>query len=186
MQQEITLENDSVRLEPLSLDNYHHLRAIGAEPKLVQYSPTEIETPETLKNYVEVALEERRQQKSYPFIIYDKKKGSYAGCTRYMNIHWNNKVLEIGSTWIGRAYQGTGLNGQMKRLMLNQAFGEMGFEKVEFRVDERNMRSRKAVEKLGAQLEGTLRQNVYLTDGFKRNTCCYGLLKVEWENNRLP
>ena len=97
-----------------------------------------------------------------------------------MNIDQKNKVLEIGSTWIGREFQGTGLNGQAKLLMLNYAFNEMHFEKVEFRIDERNIQSRKAVEKLGAKLEGILRRNVYLLDGFKRNTCCYGLLKEEW------
>ncbi|MBT8179720.1 MAG: GNAT family N-acetyltransferase, partial [Eudoraea sp.] len=63
---------------------------------------------------------------------------------------------------------------------LPHAFVEMDFEKVEFRIDERNTASRKAVEKLGARLEGILRKNVYLADGFKRNTCCYGLLREEW------
>ena len=71
----------------------------------------------------------------------------------------------------------------MKLLMLNYAFDEMDFEKVEFRIDERNTRSRKAVEKLGAKLEGILRKNVYLLDGYKRNTCCYGILREEWIKN---
>ena len=89
-------------------------------------------------------------------------------------------MLHIGATWIGSAFHGTGLNRAMKILMLQHAFVEMGFEKVEFRIDERNTPSRKAVEKFGARLEGILRKNVYLDDGFKRNTCCYGLLKEEW------
>lgn len=101
-----------------------------------------------------------------------------------MNIDENNKVVEIGSTWIGRDYQGTGLNGHVKKLMLDHAFGPLGYEKVEFRIDERNLRSRKAVEKLGARLEGILRRNVYLLDGYKRNTCCYGILKEEWQINQ--
>jgi RimJ/RimL family protein N-acetyltransferase len=99
-----------------------------------------------------------------------------------MNIDWDNKVLEIGATWIGREFQGTGLNANMKFLMLQYAFETLNFEKVEFRIDERNTRSRKAVEKLGAKLEGILRKNVYLNDGFKRNTCCYGMLREEWKN----
>ena len=89
--------------------------------------------------------------------------------------------MEIGSTWIGKEFQGSGLNTQMKHLMINYAFHEIGFEKIEFRIDERNIRSRKAVEKLGGILEGTLRKNVYLLDGYKRNTCCYGILKNEWK-----
>ncbi len=179
----ITLENEYARLEPLTLENYQHLIPIASQEKLVQYSPSNIETPESLKKYVEIALKQQQLNQSIPFIIYDKKTETYAGCTRFMNINWQHKVLEIGSTWIGREFHGSGLNKQMKDLLLNYVFDEMGFEKVEFRIDERNIRSRKAVEKLGAILEGILRENVYLLDGFKRNTCCYGLLREEWKNS---
>ncbi|MCF7560021.1 GNAT family N-acetyltransferase [Sabulilitoribacter multivorans] len=175
-----TLENQRVRLAPLELSNYKHLIPIGKQDKLVQFSPTKIDTPEDLKAYVQTALEQHKQQTALPFIIFDKQKNAFAGCTRYMNINWTNKVLEIGSTWIGKEFQGTELNKNMKFLMLRYAFETLGFEKVEFRVDERNLASRKAVEKLGCKLEGVLRKNVYLLDGFKRNTCCYGLLLEEW------
>lgn len=177
----ITLENDFVKLSPLSLDNYEHLVAVASQEKLVQYSPSDIYTPETLKSYVELALGQKDKRTSIPFIIFDKINQQYAGSTRYMNIHWKYKTLEIGSTWVGREFQGSGLNSHMKHLMINHAFGTMGFEKIEFRIDERNIRSRKAVEKLGGVLEGVLRKNVYLLDGFKRNTCCYGILKTEWK-----
>jgi len=175
------LENDRVRLNLLDLSNYKHLLGIASQKDLVQYSPSRIETPEDLKDYVQTAVDHYYHRAAIPFIIYDKKKQAYAGCTRFMNIDWDNKVLEIGSTWIGREFQGTGLNAQMKFLMLQYALETLKFEKVEFRIDERNIRSRKAVEKLGATLEGILRKNVYLKDGFKRNTCCYGILKEEWE-----
>lgn len=180
MNTEPILENEVVKLSPLNLHNYHRLTTIAAQKKLVQYSPSDIETPDTLKNYVVTALEQKRLKTGIPFIIYDKRKSMFAGSTRYFNIDRKNKVLEIGSTWIGREFQGSGLNGQMKFLMLEHAFGEMEFDKVEFRIDERNIRSRKAVEKLGCTLEGILRKNVYLLDGYKRNTCCYGILAEEW------
>lgn len=175
------LENKRVKLAPLTSDNYDFLLPIAAEPGLVAYSPSFIENPEALRTYVDEAIKDRENKSGIPFIIYDKKAAAYAGCTRFMNIDWANKVLHIGATWIGRAFHGTGLNTHMKFLMLAYAFEEMGFEKVEFRIDERNIRSRKAVEKLGATLEGVLRKNVYLRDGYKRNTCCYGLLAEEWE-----
>ena len=178
------MENDRVKLSPLSLENYENLLPIASQKKLVKFSPSDIETPETLKKYVLTALEQKAQKSSIPFIIFDKATQTYAGSTRYMHIDWKNKVLHIGSTWIGREFQGSGLNMEMKRLMLHYAFRDLNFEKVEFRVDERNIRSRKAVEKLGCKLEGILRKDVYLLDGFKRNTCCYGLLREEWENNR--
>ncbi|HLV63407.1 GNAT family protein [Galbibacter sp.] len=175
-----TLQNEFVKLEPLTLENYKNLYAISSERNLLQYSPSDISTFQALTNYVQQALIQSENGVSIPFIIYDKTTQRYAGSTRYMNIDWKNKVLHIGSTWIGKEFQGTGLNTAMKKLMINYAFKKMGFEKVEFRIDQRNIISRKAVEKLGAQLEGILRKNVFLSDGFKRNTCCYGILKSEW------
>jgi len=174
------LENDRARLTLLDLSNYKHLLNIAGQKDLVQYSPSYIETPEDLKAYVQTAVDLYYHKMAIPFIVYDKLEQAYAGCTRFMNMDWDNKVLEIGSTWIGREFQGTGLNAHMKFLMLRYAFETLNFEKVEFRIDERNARSRKAVEKLGATLEGILRKNVYLKDGFKRNTCCYGILREEW------
>lgn len=176
-----SLENDRVKLIPLSLENYTQLAEIASQHGLVRYSPGNVESAEGLREYVTQALNDREQGHAIPFIIYDKKYSAYAGSTRFMHIDWKNKVLHIGATWIGSAFHGTGLNRAMKILMLQHAFVEMGFEKVEFRIDERNTPSRKAVEKFGARLEGILRKNVYLDDGFKRNTCCYGLLKEEWD-----
>lgn len=179
-----TLENERVILSPLTIDNYEKLISIASQDKLVQYSPSDIATHAGLKNYVETALEQQKAGTSIPFIVYDRKNNAFAGCTRLMHINFKNKVLHIGSTWIGREFQGTGLNTQMKELMLAYAFTTMNFEKVEFRVDERNVASRKAVEKLGCILEGILRKDVYLLNGFKRNTCCYGLLREEWQSNQ--
>lgn len=175
------MENLRVKLSPLKPEDSDNLFPIAQQEKLVQYSPSDIATLPALKNYIDIALEQQLQKTSIPYVIFDKKAQSYAGCTRYMKIDRKNKVLHIGSTWIGKEFQGTGLNSNVKFLMLQHAFEEIGFEKVEFRIDERNERSRKAVEKLGAKLEGILRENVYLLDGFKRNTCCYGILHHEWK-----
>lgn len=179
-----TLENERVRLSPLGLSNYKYLYAISQEKGLVKYSPSKIDTPEDLKEYVKLAVDELYQRKAIPFIIFDKQKNTYAGCTRFGLINWKNKVLHIGWTWIGKEFQGTGLNIHMKFLMLQYAFEGLKFDKVEFRVDERNTRSRKAIEKLGAIYEGTLRKDVLMLDGYKRSTCCYGILKEEWPEIR--
>lgn len=177
-----TLENERVRLSPLSLDNHHHLIKIALEDNLIYYSPSDISTPEKLRNYVEVALEGVQNKTVIPFLIYDKEKQQYAGSTRFGLINWNNKVLHIGWTWIGHEFQGSGLNKHIKFLMLQYVFETLAFEKVEFRIDERNQKSRKAVEKLGATLEGILRKDTIMNDGFRRSTCCYGILKDEWNS----
>jgi RimJ/RimL family protein N-acetyltransferase len=175
-----TLESQRVKLSLLSLENYKVLTSIAQERDLICYSPNTISSPEALQVYVKTAVESYTSNVCIPFIIYDKASNSYAGSTRFGNINWNHKVLHIGWTWIGHDYQGTGLNTHMKFLMLQYAFEALDFEKVEFRIDERNQRSRNAVEKLGATLEGILRKDTLMTDGFRRNTCCYGILKKEW------
>lgn len=176
------LETNRVKLSLLDLSNYENLITIGKQDKLVQYSPSDIASPEALKSYVQKAVDGYYHKTAMPFIVFDKNTNTYAGSTRFMNMDWKNSVLEIGSTWIGREFQGTGLNANIKFLMLRYAFEELKFDKIEFRVDERNIASRKAVEKLGASLEGILRKNVLMLDGFKRNTCCYGITKEEWPN----
>lgn len=175
-----TLENNRVKLTPLSLENYTHLTGIAQQKNLVQYSPSKIDTTEGLKAYVQTALDWYDNKTAMPFIVFDKQTNTYAGTSRYMNINWHNSVLHIGATWIGREFQGTGLNKNMKFLMLQYAFEALNFDKVEFRVDERNMASIKAVEKIGGTLEGVLRKDTLMLDGFKRSTCCYGILKEEW------
>ncbi len=179
----MVLEDERVRLELLTFEHAKLLSDVASEPKLVQYSPSDIETGKALLQYIQIAEKGYEQKTTMAFAIFDKHAQKYAGSTRYMNIDQNNKEVEIGSTWIGRDFQGTGLNRHMKELMINNAFHKMGYEKIEFRIDERNTPSRKAVEKLGARLEGILRENVYLLDGYKRNTCCYGILKREWQSD---
>ena len=175
-----TLENDRVKLTLLGMSNYENLLDVASQDNLIAYSPSKIDTPEDLKNYVQTAVDGYYHKTIIPFIIYDKETQAYAGSTRFGLINWNNKILHIGWTWIGKQFQGTGLNRHMKFLMLQYAFETLEFDKVEFRIDERNIASRKAVEKLNAKLEGIMRKDTLMRDGFKRSTCCYGILKEEW------
>ena len=177
-----TLENNRVKLSLLDLSNYKQLTDVAKQDNLIYYSPSIINTPDSLKNYVQTAVDGYYHKTIIPFIVYDKQTNTCAGSTRFGLIHWKNKVLHIGWTWIGHEFQGTGLNANMKFLMLQYAFETLEFDKVEFRIDDRNVKSRKAVEKLGATLEGILRKDTLMRDGFKRSTCCYGILKEEWPN----
>lgn len=175
-----TLETQRVKLVPLkSLDSFL-LWPIAKEIDIFEHGPSDISSEEKLQSYIKVALDESARNKSIPFIIYDKTTNEPVGCTRFGNMDHSNKVLHIGWTWIAEKVRGTGFNHQMKYLMLEYAFETLRFEKVEFRVDQRNFASRKAVEKLGASLEGILRQNVVVKNGFRRSSCCYGILSDEW------
>ncbi|MFD0797416.1 GNAT family N-acetyltransferase [Maribacter chungangensis] len=174
------LENSRVKLVPLEMKHWQVLWPIATQIDLHAYGTNDVSTVEKLKDYLHVALKEAQHQKSIPYLIYDRSTNTVVGCTRFGNMDFKNKTLHIGWTWISPLVQGTGLNHQMKFLMLAHAFETLQFYKVEFRIDERNIASRKAVEKLGARLEGILRQNLIVKNGFRRSSCCYGILKEEW------
>lgn len=174
------LENARVKLAPLKAEHCEVLWPIAKQMDLHAYGTNDVSSVEKLKNYMQVALNEKENHKSIPYVIYDKETETVVGSTRFGNIDLKNKTLHIGWTWISPALQGTGFNHHMKFLMLRHAFETLRFEKVEFRIDERNIVSRKAVEKLGASLEGILRKNMIVKNGFRRSTCCYGMLSEEW------
>jgi RimJ/RimL family protein N-acetyltransferase len=151
-----------------------------SDEKLVQYSPKPIHSKELLTQYIETALADRATHDRYPFIIFDKQANAYAGSTSFLSVSNYNRRLEIGHTWLGISFQKTGLNRHCKFLLLSYAFDELGFERVEFKTDERNKASRAAIEKTGGKFEGFLRSHTLMYDGFRRNSVYYSILKNEW------
>ena len=177
----IVLENPRVLIRPLASEDYDLLVDVATEdPNLNQFSPVRIYSPELLRIYIDTSLHERANKARYPFIIFDKKLNAYAGCTSFMNISNKDKRIEIGSTWIGNRFQKTGLNRNCKFLLMSYAFDHLEFERMELKTDERNTKSRTAIEKIGGQFEGILRSHTVMSDGFRRNTVYYGILKAEW------
>jgi len=179
----IILENERTLLKPLSRDDYELLLPIALQDSsLLQYSPAPVYSEALLHQYIETAMADRQKQQRYAFIIFDKKAGQYAGSTSFANISNKDQRLEIGYTWLGKSFQRTGLNRNVKWLMLQYAFEQLGFERVEFKTDERNTASRTAIEKIGGKMEGILRSHTVMHDGFRRNTVYYSILRNEWES----
>lgn len=179
--QEITLQNRQVLLRPLSQNDAIHLRTVATENKdLVQYSPYRIDTPAFLDQFIQASLADRQACFRYPFSVFDKRTCQYAGSTSIANVSNKDRRLEIGWTWIGKGFQQTGLNRACKFLLLSFAFDTLHFERVEFKTDERNKASRRAIEKIGGVYEGALRSHTVMNDGFRRNTVYYSILKNEW------
>lgn len=175
------LENNRVILTRLKKDDVQFLETIAfKEPTLLKYSPSEINTRPKLESYINVALTGFQNGIRFPYLIFDKEKQSFAGCTSFGNYFPEHKRVEIGWTWIGRLFQGTDLNRNIKLIMLAHAFDAMKLNRVEFRIDERNTASRKAVEKIGGKLEGILAKHTIMADGFLRNTCYYGITIDDW------
>jgi N-acetyltransferase len=181
----IILEDDRVRLRPLQPDDFDNLSPIAFLDKdILRFSPKSVHTPEMLREYVDSALNDRKNNFRFAFAVYDKASGQYAGTTSFVNISNPDKRLEIGYTWYGIPFHRSGLNRHCKWLLLNYAFETLGFERVEFRTDERNSQSRTAIQRLGAKEEGILRSHMVMSDGFRRNTVYYSILKSEWEHIR--
>lgn len=179
--QAIVMENDRVRLEPLSMHHFEALRPIAmAYPNLLQFSPSPFGTSEMLKEYMELAFKAQRTKSRYAFAIFDKQQSRFVGSTSYGNISIEHARIEIGWTWIDKETQGTGLNKQCKLLLLSYAFETLAVERVEFKTDSRNLQSKRAIEKLGGTFEGTLRSHTLMRDGFRRDTDYYSILRHEW------
>ena len=176
----ILLENERVKLIPLMPEHFDILQPLSKQVDLFTYGASDVSTPEKLRAYMNDAFAKAEQGNALPFLIYDKLQESYAGSTRFGNIDTHHKVVHIGWTWLGNDFRGSGLNTHIKFLMLRHVFEQTDMEKVAFRIDERNLRSRRAVEKIGGTLEGILRKNLIIKDGFRRSSACYSILKEEW------
>lgn len=178
---EIILENAFALLRPINKTDIDNLLTVATKDKdLLQFSPSQVYTVDLLKTYIDKAVDSRINNNRYTFIVFDKRQNSYAGSTSFLNISSPDDRLEIGATWYGKEFQRTGLNRNCKYLLLQYAFENIEAERVEFKTDERNAASRKAIEKIGGQFEGILRRHTLMYDGFRRNTVCYSILKPEW------
>lgn len=179
--QDYILEDESVILRPLMAQDYDNLLPFALEePDIWKYSLVQARGEDGLKNYMELALAGREEKREYPFIVTDKKTGSCAGSTRFYDIQLNQKCLQLGYTWYGKRFQGTGLNKHCKFLLLQFAFEQMGMERVEFRADNRNTRSIAAMKSIGCTEEGVLRSNGFTAEGTRRDSIVLSILKEEW------
>jgi RimJ/RimL family protein N-acetyltransferase len=183
---DIILENDKVLLRPLQADDIDAFREVAFDEDTWRYTVTKISNEEELQDYMLTAFRDRETGFRYPFTIIDKQSGKVAGSTSYGNISIRDKRLEIGWTWLATAYRGKGLNAECKKLLLEYAFNELKMERVEFKTDALNMRSRKAILKLGTTEEGVLRSHTLMHDGRRRDSIYFGILKSEWMKMHLP
>jgi RimJ/RimL family protein N-acetyltransferase len=179
--EEIILENSVALLTPINETDIDNLLPVATKDKdLLQFSPAQICTRELLKTYIDRAVENKISKNAYAFVVFDKTVNQFAGSTSFLNISNPDDRLEIGATWYGKAFQRTGLNRNCKYLMLQYAFDHLEAERVELKTDERNLASRNAIEKIGGQFEGILRRHTLMSDGFRRNTICYSIVRSEW------
>ncbi|MEP6952158.1 MAG: GNAT family N-acetyltransferase [Ginsengibacter sp.] len=175
------LEDDRVLLRPLQEDDNIHLLPFALhEPELWKYSLISAAGEEGLQNYMEITFKAREEGKEYPFIVFDKHAKEYAGCTRFYDIQTDMQTLQLGYTWYGKKFQGTGLNKHCKYLLLSFAFERIGMERFELRADNSNAGSIAAMKSIGCKVDGILRSNMPKREGGRRDSIVLSILKDEW------
>jgi RimJ/RimL family protein N-acetyltransferase len=176
--EEIILENCRVRLVPFSEEYETELRKIIFDEEL-SFS-VNCKSDADVRAYMERTIRQKNDLAAYPFIVIDKQTNEIAGSTRYGHISIDNKRLEIGWTWYGRKFRGTGLNKACKYELLNFAFDSMQFRRVQLSADIDNIRSQKAILKLGATREGIFRQNYINALGESHDDVYFSIVSTEW------
>jgi RimJ/RimL family protein N-acetyltransferase len=178
----VTLEGRFVRLEPLRPEHAPLLWEIAKNhlTELFEWTPYKMESFEDFSAFNRYVLDEQRRGLTVPFATFEQSSGRIAGTTRYMNIDFPNRKVEIGSTWIAPKWQRTAMNTEAKYLMLRHAFDVWRCLRVELKTDSRNQRSREAILRLGAKEEGTLRKHMVTWNGRERDSVYFSILDTEW------
>ena len=175
-----TLEGPTIRLEPLTLAHLDALLAVAQDPELWRLTVSAVTSRESLDEYVHEALAEQQAGTALPFVTMLRATGQVIGSTRFGNAVPMHRRVEIGWTWVGRAWQRSGANREAKYLMLRHAFECWGCLRVEFKTSALNQRSRNALLGIGAVEEGILRHHMINADGTLRDSVYFSILSEEW------
>ncbi|MBI1213647.1 MAG: GNAT family N-acetyltransferase [Alphaproteobacteria bacterium] len=180
----VTLRGNAVTLAPLSIDHHDDLVAATRDGELWKLWYTFVPSPETMKDEIARRLHLQEKGSMLPFAVIEESTRKAVGMTTYMNIDASNRRVEIGSTWYAKRVQRTNLNTECKLMMLAHAFETLKCIAVEFRTSFFNHQSRRAIERLGAKLDGVLRNHMILPEGARRDTCVYSIIENEWPSVR--
>jgi len=176
----VTLNGRTVRLEPLSVEHSAELVHVALDPELWRWTVSLVRDEAALREYIAQALEGQRQGNALPFLIREQGTDRAIGSTRFGNIDVPNRRAEIGWTWVGAPWQRTAVNTECKLLLLRHAFDTNGCNRVEFKTDVLNEKSRRALLGIGATEEGIFRQHMVTESGRLRDTVYFSIIAPEW------
>jgi RimJ/RimL family protein N-acetyltransferase len=177
----VTLTGAIIRLEPLSASHVPDLTVVGHDENIWRYMVYgDVMSQDRMAWFVEELLRRQARGTDLPFAVVLHATGRAIGCTRFMEIRADHRCVEIGGTWYGVEYQGTGINTEAKYLLLRHAFEELGCIRVQIKTDPRNARSLRAIERVGFVKEGILRQHMIRPDGVIRDSVYYSIIDAEW------
>jgi len=177
----ITLEGRWARLEPLAERHADDLAAICEDAEIWRYMPATLMNIQQVRGWIAETLALQADGAVLPFAIVELASGRAIGGTRYLDIRPKDRGIEIGWTWLARRAWRTAINSECKYLLLRHAFETLGCIRVQLKTDRHNERSRRAIERIGGQFEGILRQHMILRDGtYRRDSAYYSILDAEW------
>ena len=176
----IVLKGEYLILKPMEASYVEDFKEVVTDGELWKLWYTLVPSPEKMNEWIQQSIAEQQQGVSVPFAVARKSDGKIVGTTRYMRIEKSIRRLEIGHTWYAASVQRTALNTECKYLLLTYAFEKLECVAVEFRTHRMNVRSRAAIERLGAQLDGILRNHGLMSNGTLRDTAVYSILNTEW------
>jgi len=182
LQSEIILENEKVLLIPFESKRNIELKEIIFDDEIWKYMGMYVRNDQDFENYIQNTLQQKAAGICYPFLIIDKATNTVAGSTRYGYLNYASHKCEIGWTWYGKEFQGTGLNQACKFELLNFGFEQIQFRRIQFSADLENIKSQKAIEKLGAVKEGVFRNNYVDSEGKSKTDVYFSIISEEWQD----
>ncbi|HWI46817.1 MAG TPA: GNAT family protein [Rummeliibacillus sp.] len=180
-----TLHNEQVILKPMEKNDIEGIFEVATYPEIWPYLSITIESLTDTQEYVANALANKESGVEFPFVIMDPKTKTIIGSTKFMDIDEKHSRLEIGFTWLTPAYWRTAVNTNCKYLLLQYCFEVLKLNRVQIKTDHENTRSQKAIERIGAQKEGVLRNHMIRKDGTIRNTVMYSVTNEDWSKVKL-
>jgi N-acetyltransferase len=176
----VTLTGRRVRLEPLDARHLDDLAGVGLDPAIWTWTIARPADRDVLRTWLEAALANAAAGTEVPFATIDLASGRAIGSTRFLSIVPEHRRLEIGWTWLGRAFQRSGANREAKLLQLTHAFEILRANRVEFKTDSRNAASRAALLGIGATFEGVFRNHIIMPSGPLRHSAYYSVVVEDW------
>lgn len=184
IQDPLVLEGQKVTLHPLTPKHFNTLIPQAKDPKIWEYYGRNGADENIIRHFLQEGLDLKQKSQHYPFVIYNKETGDIIGTTRFGDINPTYKTLEIGWTWYIRAAWGKGYNEECKLLLLSYAFEQLDANRVQLKTAHFNLRSQRAIERIGATYEGTLRNHMLTGDGSPRHTVMFSIIKEEWSDRK--
>lgn len=178
--QPVILSDRGITLEPLDWSHEDGLRAAAADGELWKIRVTSVPEPEQTRAYIDMAMTMRQEGNRFAFVVKDDASGKVIGSSSYHDILPAVKRVEIGYTWYGLSWQRTHVNTACKLMMMSHAFETLGCPVVGWRTDNFNYASQRAIERLGARLDGVIRGHALRRDGTIRDTVMYSMRAGEW------